>query len=73
MDEVLPPDRSDLTGSQEPGQGNGPDGARQHEGVVMGIVEQPGPASVAGEHQRGVGLTPLEEGGQLAIGRLRIP
>ncbi|HWN60149.1 MAG TPA: SDR family oxidoreductase, partial [Streptosporangiaceae bacterium] len=80
VQEVLPADRAEFAGAEEPGHRDVAQGGRDQPGVVVGLGEQPRSAAVAGEQQR-PGGTSAAQGGRLAlqgaaqvlIGRLRVP
>jgi NAD(P)-dependent dehydrogenase (short-subunit alcohol dehydrogenase family) len=80
VQEVLPADRAELAGAEEPGHRDVTQHAGDETGVVVGLGEQPRSAAVAGE-QEGPGGAAAAEGfgfafqgaAQVLIGRLRVP
>jgi NAD(P)-dependent dehydrogenase (short-subunit alcohol dehydrogenase family) len=80
VQEVLPADRSEFSGAEEPGHRNVAQRARDEPGVVVGLVEQPRSAAVAGEQQRSGRAAAAERGrlafqgaAQVLIGRRGVP
>ena len=62
VDEVAAPDRSELAGGEEPAHRHRAQGTGQRPGVVVGLVEQPGPPAAAGEQQAAVGPATVQAG-----------
>ncbi len=80
VQEVLPADRAEFAGAEEPGHRDVAQRGGDETGVVVGLGEQPRSAAVAGEQERPGGTAAAQRGrlvfqgaAQVLVGRLRVP
>jgi 3-oxoacyl-[acyl-carrier protein] reductase len=80
VQEVLPADRAEFAGAEEPGHRDVAQRGGDETGVVVGLGEQPRSAAVAGKQERPGGTAAAEGFGlavqcaaQVLVGRLRVP